>query len=102
MPIEFPHVDTNGQPYNVTYYTVEESATRLHIARPTLRHKLRTGQWPHLNVSSRYYLSDAHLARIVEMLTVDPDDVSRVWREENDGRRLGLVADDDEREGGVR
>lgn len=102
MPIEFPHVDIDGKPYGVAYYSVEEAASRLHVSRPTLRNKLRRGLWPHLNMSGRYYLSDAQLARIVEILTVDPDELGTEWRRGEDDRRLGLVVDDDEAEGGVR
>jgi hypothetical protein len=57
--------------------------------------------WPHLKISGRRYLSDAHLARIVEMLTVDPDEIGTSWRVV-EGRQLGVVADDDEAEGGVQ
>lgn len=102
MPMEFPHVDADGKPFFVTYWTVEEAASRLHISRPTLREKLRRGAWPHLHMSGRYYLSDVHLARIVEMLTVDPDEIGTAWRRGEDDRRLGLVADEDESEGGVK
>lgn len=100
MPISFPSLGPDGQPVEVTYYSVEEASTRLHVSRPTLRAKLRRGLWPHLNMSGRYYMSDAHLARVVEILTHDPDEIGMSWRE--DERRLGLVADDDVAEGGVR
>jgi hypothetical protein len=100
MPIEFPHIDAEGKPFSVTYYTAGESAPRLHVAHATLREKCRRGHWPHLHIGGRVYLSDAHLARIVEMLTVDPDEIGQAWRAGED-RRLGLVAGDDEAEGGV-
>jgi hypothetical protein len=102
MPIDFPHVDDDGKPYTVTYYSAGEAAPRLHVTHATLRDKCRRGEWPHLKIGGRTYLSDAHLARIVEMLTVDPDEIGQTWRAQ-DGRErtLGIVADDDEAEGGV-
>jgi len=95
MPIEFPSINDDGKPIDVTYYTTEEASRKLHVTEKTLRERLRRGEWPHLHIAGRYYLSDVHLARIVERLTVDPDDVSRLWREESDARRLGLVGDDE-------
>ena len=97
MPIAFPHMGDDGKPYDVTYYSAKEAAPKLHVAQATLRAKLRRGEWPHLVVSGRYYLSDAHLARIVEILTVDPDELG-AWHDP-DERRLGVVADPDESEG---
>lgn len=102
MPIEFPHLDDDGKPYAVTYYSAKEAAPRLHVAQATLRAKLVRGHWPHLLIGGRYYLSDAHLARIVEMLTIDPDELGMTWRAGESDRHLGLVADDDEAEGGVQ
>jgi hypothetical protein len=102
MPIDFPHTDADGKPYNVTYYTAKECAPRLHVTQQTLREQCKRGQWPHLRIGGRIYLSDTHLARIVEMLTVDPDEIGQTWRRAENERRLGLVADDDEAEGGVR
>lgn len=102
MPIEFPHVDADGKPYAVTYFTAKESAPRLHVTQATLREQCKRGHWPHLRMGGRIYLSDVHLARIVEMLTVDPDEIGQAWRRGEDERRLGLVVDDDEAEGGVR
>lgn len=101
MPIEFPHIDANGKPYTVTYFTAKESAPRLHVAHATLREQCRRGHWPHLFIGGRIYLSDVHLARIVEMLTLDPDEIGQTWRKGEDERRLGIVADADEAEGGV-
>jgi hypothetical protein len=98
-PIEFPHIDDNGKPFKVKYHTAKESAPRVHVTQATLREKCRRGEWPHLRIGGRIYLSDAHLARIVEMLTVDPDEIGQAWREGE--RRLGVVVDDDEAEGGV-
>ena len=97
MPLEFPHTDADGKPYSVTYYTAGESAPRLHVAHATLREQCKRGHWPHLRIGGRIYLSDAHLARIVEMLTVDPDEIGTAWRE--DERRLGIVSDRDDSEG---
>jgi hypothetical protein len=102
MPTDFPHVDDDGKPYTVRYFTAKEAAPLLHVAQATLREKCRRGQWPHLNMAGRLYLADAHLARIVEMLTVDPDEIGQAWRRGEDERRLGIVASDDEAEGGVR
>lgn len=102
MPIEFPHVDDDGEPYTVTYYPASEAAPRLHVTHATLREACRRGLWPHLRMGGRVYLSDAHLARIVEMLTVDPDEIGQSWRAAASDRHLGVVADTDEAEGGVR
>jgi hypothetical protein len=52
-----------------------------------------------LRIGGRIYLSDEHLARIVEMLTLDPDEIGTTWGKPEP--RLGLVVDDDEAEGGV-
>lgn len=98
-PIDFPHVDADGKPYSVTYYTAAESAPRLHVTHATLRDKCKRGQWPHLRIGGRLYLSDVHLARIVEMLTVDPDEIGQAWRRDEDERRLGLVSNGDDAEG---
>lgn len=99
LPINFPSLDADGRPIEVTYYTVDEASIRLHVSRHTLRARLRRGAWPHLFISGRYYLSDAHLARVVEMLTVDPDEIGMSWRA--DERSLGVVVDADIAEGGV-
>ena len=101
MPIDFPHVDADGKPYTVTYYSAGEAAPRLHVTHATLRDKCKRGEWPHLRIGGRIYLSDRNLARIVEMLTVDPDEIGQAWRAQDD-RPLGIVADDDEADGGVR
>ena len=100
MPIEFPHLDAEGKPYSVTYFTAKESAPLLHVAQATLREQCKRGHWPHLRIGGRIYLSDVHLARIVEMLTVDPDEIGQAWRD-GEQRRLGIVAPEDEAEGGV-
>lgn len=102
MPIEFPHMDEDGTPYLVTYYNAAEAAPRLHVTHATLREQCKRGNWPHLKMGGRVYLSDAHLARIVEMLTVDPDEIGQSWRADASERVLGVVADPDEAEGGVR
>lgn len=103
MPIEFPHRDENGDIVSVTYYAAGEAAPRLHVTHATLREKCKRGEWPHLRMGGRIYLSDEQLARIVEMLTVDPDEIGSAWNPPGDGERiLGIVADDDEAEGGVR
>jgi hypothetical protein len=52
-------------------------------------------------MGGRIYLNDEQLARIVEMLTVDPDEIGQAWRRDAGERVLGIVADDDEAEGGV-
>jgi hypothetical protein len=102
MPIEFPHIGPDGKPYTVRYYNGKESAPKVHVTQATLRDKCKRGQWPHLRIGGRIYLSDAHLARIVEMLTVDPDEIGQAWPGDNGGeRRFGIVGDDDEAEGGV-
>jgi hypothetical protein len=100
-PIEFPHRDENGNATTVTYYTAGEAAPRLHVTHATLREKCRRQEWPHLKMGGRIYLNDEQLARIVEMLTVDPDELGTAWRRDEGERRLGVVADDDEAEGGV-
>lgn len=99
MPIFFPSKAADGTPINTRYYSVDEAAPKLHVGRMTLREKCRRNLWPHLRVGGRYFLSDDHLARIVEMHTVnpdipDPDLFSRPGP-------LGLVADEDAA-GGVR
>jgi len=66
----------------------------------TLREKCRRNLWPHLRVGGRYFLSDEHLARIVEMHTVNPDIPNPETLAPK--RPLGIVADPDEAEGGVR
>jgi excisionase family DNA binding protein len=102
MPTEFPHRDEDGEPYLVTYYTAGEAAPRLHVTHATLRDKCKRGEWPHLRMGGRIYLSDEQLARVVEMLTVDPDEIGQSWRRDEGDRRLGVVVDDDELEGGVK
>jgi excisionase family DNA binding protein len=103
MPISFPHIGPDGEPVSVVYYSVDESAPRLHVGRMTLRDKCRRNEWPHLRVGGRYFLSDEHLARIIEMHTVNPDipDPSLFDPPRRPGP-IGIVLPDDEAEGGVR
>jgi hypothetical protein len=100
--MDFPHVDSHGKPYTVSYFTAKEAAPLLHVAQATLRDQCKRGHWPHLRIGGRIYLSNTHLARIVEMLTVDPDEIGQAWRRGEDERRLGIVAPDDVAEGGVK
>ena len=99
MPTEFPHIDADGKRYTVAYFSAKEAAPVLHVSQATLREQCKRGHWPHLRIGGRIYLSDAHLARIVEMLTVDPDEIGQAWRAGESNRVLGIVADDDEAEG---
>jgi hypothetical protein len=104
MPIFFPSLGKDGKPDNVRYWSVDEAAPKLHVGRMTLREKCRRNQWPHLRVTGRYFLSDEHLARIVEMNTVNPDLPGPDDFPPPPGSRPRLVIDDDpdEAEGGVK
>jgi hypothetical protein len=99
MPTVFPTLDPEtGELVDVTYWFAAEVAPRLHVSVRTLERRCQEGKWPHLKVVGTYYFSAAHVARIVDLLTVDPD------RPGPPPRRLGVVVDDDDQEGlgGVR
>lgn len=96
MPITFPTLDENtGELREVTYYYMHEAAALLHVRRATLSANLRDGTWPSLNIGSHYYMSAAHVARVVEIESHDPDDMPPP-------PKLGTVVDDDDDIAGVR
>jgi hypothetical protein len=82
-----------GELVDVTYYYASEAAPRLHVSVRTLERRCQEGKWPHLKVVGTYYFSAEHLARIVEIQTVDPDRLGPP------PRRLGVVLDDDDLDG---
>jgi len=99
MPTSFPTMDpTTGELVDTTYYFSAEAAPRLHVSVRTLERRCQRKEWPHLKVAGTYYFSAAHLARIVELQTHNPDDLTPP------PRRLGVVLDDDDLDGlgGVR
>lgn len=107
MAIDFPGLDDDGNEVWIRYYSLDESAKRLHVSRPRLRRKLRSGEWPHLDNDGRLYMSAADQAEVVRRLHVDPPDVDPdAFELDTEERRLGIVRDPDERddtaEGGVQ
>jgi hypothetical protein len=102
MPTVFPTLDpATGELVDETYYYATEAAARLHVSPRTLEKRCQAGKWPHLKIVGNYYFSAAHIARIVEIETVDPD----AAEEPPPLRpRLGVVMDDGDIDGlgGVR
>jgi hypothetical protein len=68
----------DGELEPVTYYDAREVAARLGYAPKTIRvHTTGVkGDWPHIKLVRSPYLSDEHIARVVELLTHDPDRIS--------------------------
>lgn len=76
MPVKFPGpLADDGTPTEVTYWNVSECSERLHVTRQTVRDMCKKLQWPHLRVNGRFYMSDAQLARAVEIMTTDVDEI---------------------------
>lgn len=99
MPIAFPHRDSEtGQLTQVDYYSAEEVAGLVHVSRETVWRNCSNARWPHLKVQRRYFLNAAQIERVIEMMTVDPDELSP-WEPP---RSLGVIVGDDELGEGVR
>jgi len=107
MAIDFPSIDEHGNEIWTRYYSLDESAKRLHVSRPRLRRKLRSGEWPHLDLEGRLYMSTADQAEVIRRLHVDPPELDPdAFELDTEERRLGLVRTTEERddtaEGGVQ
>lgn len=63
---------------DVEYFDATEVAQRLGLtARTVQRHTTgHIGDWPHVKVWRSPYLSEDHIARVVELLTHDPDRIA--------------------------
>jgi hypothetical protein len=92
-----------GELVDTTYYFAAETAPLLHVSVRTLERRCQRKEWPHLKVAGTLYFSAAHIVRIVELQTVDPDPVDPDLAQPPP-RRLGVVMDDDDLDGlgGVR
>ena len=95
MPVFFPAVGPDGDLIQVKYWNVTDAAPLLHVTRATLREKCRREEWPHLTIGNRFYFCAADLARIVELMRTDVDDI------DSTPVQLGTVAEPRD-EGGVR
>lgn len=96
MPISFPHRDpSTGQLIDVEYFTPDEVAHMIHVARDTVRRNCAMDRWPHLRVQRRYFMNAEHIARVVEIMTHDPDQIP-LWE---GPPRLGVAVDLDDVEG---
>jgi hypothetical protein len=66
----------DGELAEVTYYDAEEVGRKLGGLTPRTVQRHTTGKfgdWPHIKVWRSPYLSDEHIARVVELLTHNPD-----------------------------
>lgn len=60
--VDFPGLDSEGNPTVVPHYPVAEAARRMHVSRPTLRQYCRSGRWPFQPIGNRIYMTDADMA----------------------------------------
>lgn len=96
MPTLFPHKDpATGELTDVTYYSAGEVAARIHVSSRTVWRQCAAARWPHIRVAGRYYLNADHIERVIELMTVDPDQIP-TWEP---NRALGVVVDGDDIEG---
>lgn len=90
MSIHIPTRTADGDLVEVEYFDAEEVAAMLGglTARTVQRHTTgHIGDWPHIKVWRSPYLSAEQIARVVELLTHDPD----VVPEGQQPARLGVA-----------
>lgn len=83
MSIVLPtRADSDSGLVDVEYFDATEVAKRLGVTPRTVqRHTTgHMGDWPHVKVWRSPYLSEDHIARVVELLTHDPDRISEGQR----------------------
>jgi hypothetical protein len=76
LSIRIPTQNRDGELVELTYYDAEEVGRMLGglTPRTVQRHTTGTiGDWPHLKVWRSPFLSAEQIARVVELLTHDPD-----------------------------
>lgn len=90
MSIRIPTHTPDGDLEEVEYYDAEEAGAMLGGLTPRTVQRHTTGQigdWPHIKLWRSPFLSAEQIARVVELLTHDPDRIP-----EGDGpARLGIA-----------
>jgi hypothetical protein len=93
MPIQFPYRDPEtGEWSDVDYYTAAEVAQKLHVSRDAVWKHCASGEWPHMRVLRRYFLNADQIGRVIDLMTVDPQQVP-LWEPVHS---LGMVLDPDD------
>jgi hypothetical protein len=98
LSIRIPTRTPDGDLVEVEYFDAEEVAQQLGGIKPRTvqRHTTGTiGDWPHIKLRRSPYLSAEHLARVVELLTHDPD---RIPDQADRPPRLGVACTTDQLE----
>lgn len=74
MPETFKTLNAEtGELEDIPYYTAEEVAELLHCSISYVRNQVRLGRWPYVAIARRLWFTPSHYARIVEILSYDPD-----------------------------
>lgn len=73
MPEQFPTLDpATGELVDTTYYGIEEVAAMLHASPSVVRRRILAGEWPHLTIARKHWMSAEDVAWVVADATVEP------------------------------
>lgn len=93
MSIHLPTRQTDDGPLeDVEYFDATEVAARIGMTPQTVRRHTTgvIGDWPYLKLARSPYMTEEHIARVIELLTHDPDQISEGDRP----ARLGIPCSD--------